>query len=119
MGGSPELLEVIYFMIGQKLTPILEEIEFTIIDFDSQVNLKPQYGPNAIRSASKILLSVLMDKMWELHEAEKMPQEYRIKMAEACGGELRKLLKTYTGIDSFEFYSETIVGEDFIISKSI
>lgn len=106
-------------MIGQKLSPILEEIEAAIIEFDCYQNTKPNYSDTAIRASSKIFLSVLIDKMWELQEKEKIPQNERVAMAGKCGAELRKLIKTFCNIDSFDFYNETIVSEHYIISKSI
>jgi hypothetical protein len=106
-------------MIGKKLSPILEEIEAAIIEFDFYKNTKPNYSDTSIRAAAKIFLSVLMDKMWELQEKENMPQNERLAMAEKCRQQIRQLIKTFCNVDSFEFYNETIVGKDFIISKSI
>lgn len=106
-------------MIGQKLSPILEEIEFAIIEFDSEVNTKPNYSNSALRSASKILISVVMDKMWELQEKEGIPQEDRENMAVAAGNELRNYLKKFCDVDSFDFYKTTIVGENGFIHKKL
>lgn len=106
-------------MLGKKLSPILEEIEVAIIEFDCTQNTKPNYTDAALRAAAKIFISVLMDKMWELQEKKNMPFSEREKMATQCGKDLRQLLKTYTDTDSFEFYNETIVGRNFIISKSV
>lgn len=106
-------------MIGKQLSPILLEIEAAIIDFDCHVNNKPCYTEDALRAAGKILISVFMDKMWEMQEDDKMSQEYRIEMAQKCGEDLRKMFKIYCNIDSHDFYKETIVGSDYIISKTI
>lgn len=106
-------------MIGKQLSPILLEIEAAIIDFDCHVNTKPCYTEDALRAAGKILISVFMDKMWEMQEDDKMSQEYRLEMAQKCGEDLRKMFKIYCNVDSHDFYKETIVGNDYIISKTI
>ena len=106
-------------MIGKAISPILLEIEAAIIDFDCDVNVKPCYSQDALRAAAKILLSVIMDKMWEMQEDDKMSIEYRLEMAQKCGEDLRQLFKTYCNIDSHDFYKETIVSKDYIISKTI
>ena len=93
-------------MIGKKITPILEEIENAIIDFDFHVNSKPEYTQNAMRAATKIFMSVLMDKMYELQNFDNMLLEDRKNMAERAGNDLRKLIKSYTGLDTWDFYKK-------------
>lgn len=87
-------------MLGQRLTPILAEIENTLWEFEG----KPNYQAKALPAACKIFISVLMDRMWELQAAENMPDAQRCEMAESLGNEIRKLVKTYTGIDTHEMY---------------
>ena len=91
-------------MIGEKLQPILEEIENTIWEFEANVGIKPNYPDDSLKSATKIFMSVVMDKIFNLQNNEKMDMEDRLKMAEACGKDIRKLIKTYTDIDTHEFY---------------
>lgn len=91
-------------MIGNRLSPILEEIESTIIEFDANYGMKPQYGKGGFRAATKIFISAMMDQLWELQDNEKMPIEDRTNMAEQLGKDLRKLIKTYTDIDCQDFY---------------
>jgi len=92
--------------IGQKIQPILKEIEDTLWEFEAFNGSKPCYPEEAIASASKIFISVLMDKMWELQEKEKMDLEDRSNMAEKLGGDIKSMLKTYLNVDSFEFYKK-------------
>lgn len=106
-------------MIGKQLSPILLEIEAAIIDFDCHVKTKPNYTEDALRATGKILISVFMDKMWEMQEQDNMSQEYRLEMAQKCGEDLRQMFKTYCNVDSHDFYNETIIGHDYIISKTI
>ena len=90
-------------MIGKKLTPILEEIEDTILEFDIK-GLKPCYEGDSLRASCKIFMSVLLDEMWNMQEAENMPLIDRCNMATSAGNDLRKLIKTYTGKESLNFY---------------
>lgn len=106
-------------MIGKAISPILLELEAAIIEFDCDVNIKPCYSQDALRAAGKILLSVIMDKMWDMQEDDSMSMEYRMEMAQKCGEELRQLFKTYCNVDSHDFYKQTIVGDDYIISSTI
>jgi hypothetical protein len=96
-------------MIGKNLTPILNELEATILEFKGN---KPNYGDSALRSASQIFIDVVMDKMFDLQESENIPLEERSVMAKKCGLEIRKLLKTYCNVDSYDFYKETIIFEN-------
>ena len=106
-------------MIGKQISPILLELEAAIIDFDCHVNIKPCYSKDSLRAAGKILISVIMDKMWEMQEEDNMCQDYRMDMAQKCGEDLRKLFKTYCDVDSHDFYKQTIIGHDYIISTTI
>ena len=87
--------------LGEKLTPILEEIESTLFEYEGD---KPDFGPTAMRAAAFIFASVMLDKMWELMEKEEI--EDRDTMGFKMVEDLRKLVKTYTGIDSKELYKE-------------
>ena len=91
-------------MLGEQLNPILLEIEDAILEFDIEIGTKPNYSLDGFRAATKIFMSALMDKLWELQDAEKIPQEDRENMATKCGEDLRKFIKTYTDIDTFDLY---------------
>ena len=91
-------------MIGKKLSPILTEIETTILEHEIHHGAKPEYSDDAFRAATKIFMSATMDKMFDLQMREKMNFDDSGKMAEKFGCELRKLIKVYTNIDTYEFY---------------
>ena len=91
-------------MIGQRLSPILLEIEEIIIENEVNLGLKPNYSKEAIWSAAKIFMSVILDKMWELQELENIDIEDRGNMAIKCGKELRAFVKKFTDIDTHELY---------------
>jgi len=91
-------------MIGQKISPILEEIEDTLWEFEANDGSKPNYTIEGFRGGVKIFMSVLMDKIWELQSNEKIPMENCIQMVEQAGKDVRQLIKTYTDIDTHQLY---------------
>ena len=90
--------------IGEKLSPVLVEIEDTLWEFEYNVGSKPSYTREGFRAAIKIFMSVMMDKIWELQEGEKIEMEDRIKMVEKLGQDVRRLVKTYVDIDTPDLY---------------
>lgn len=91
-------------MIGKRISPILEEIESTLWEFEANRGIKPEYTIEGFRAATKIFMSVLMDKIWELQQDEKIEMQDRINMVTKAGEEVRALVKRYTDIDCHELY---------------
>ena len=89
---------------GNQISSILLEIEGAIIDFDLNDQGKPNYTEDAFRASIKIFASVLMDKMYNLQENEEIPLEERSKMAFQAGLDLKKLVKTYTDINTHKLF---------------
>jgi hypothetical protein len=92
--------------IGKKFSPILVEIEDTLWEFEAYSGAKPEYTIDGFRAGIKIFMSVLMDKIWELQQDEKIDMQDRINMAEKAGNDVRNLVKTYTNIDCHELYKK-------------
>ncbi len=92
--------------IGQRISPILEEIENTLWEFEANRGLKPEYSTEGFRAAIKIFMSVMMDKIWELQQDEDIGLEDRLNMVQKCGEDVRALIKTYTDIDCHELYKK-------------
>jgi recombination DNA repair RAD52 pathway protein len=92
--------------IGSKLTPILVEIENALLEFEAFNGSKPNFSDDALRAATKIFSSVLMDKIYDLQETEKMDLKDREYMAFWAGNEIRKLIKNSTGIETHDFYND-------------
>lgn len=61
---------------------------------------KPNYTNRQFMNAVIIFQTALMDKMYDNQDYDKMDIENRFKMAESCGLDLRKLIHTYTGLDT-------------------
>ena len=91
-------------MIGKNLSKIFVEIEDTLWEFEANGGLKPEYTIGGFRAGIKIFMSVLMDKIWELQQDETIDLQDRINMANKAGEDIRKLIKTYTNIDTHELY---------------
>lgn len=93
-------------MIGEKLSPILREIEDTLWEFEANSGSKPEFTMEGFRAAVKIFMAVMMDKVWELQTDEYMSIEDRLNMVQKCGEEVRKVVKTFTNLDAHEFYNK-------------
>ena len=91
-------------MIGKTISPILVDIETALWEFELNSGIKPEYTTDGFRAGIKIFMSVLMDKIWELQQDEKITMEDRINMVQKAGEDVRKLVKTYTDIDCHELY---------------
>lgn len=68
---------------------------------------KPNYTNREFMNCLIIFQNALMDKMYDNQDYDKMSIDDRIKMSVQCGLDLRKLVHTYTGLD-------THIVEDFI-----
>ena len=91
-------------MIGALMSPILVQMEETLMGYEANVGLKPCYSEKAFRAVIKLFTSVLLDKMWELQNREDMSEEDRLNMANKLGEEVRKMVKVYTNIDTHTLY---------------
>jgi hypothetical protein len=91
-------------MIGEKISPILNQIENTLWEFEAEIDIKPEYTIEGFRSGIKIFMSVMLDKMWELQKNENISQDDREKMAVKLGKDVRNLVRIYTNIDTYDLY---------------
>ena len=69
-----------------------------LLDFGN----KPDYSNRDFLNTIIIFQSALMDKMFELQDKEEMTLDDRCKMAESCGESLKKLIHTYTGLNTHD-----------------
>lgn len=97
---------MLFVVIGKKISPVLVEIETALLEFEAAVPMKPEFTQAGFRAAVKIFQSVLLDRIWELQQKENMPRRDRINMVEQAGKDIRKLIKTYADIETFDLYSE-------------
>lgn len=87
--------------LGEKISPILSEIENTLLD---NYETKPGFNNEGFRASIYIFQSALLDKMWELQEKENLSIKIREEMATKCGKSIRSLIKTFTDIDTYKLY---------------
>lgn len=81
----------------------LEFIASDILDQNAEAignENKPNYTNRDFMNCLIIFQTALMDKMYDNQEYDKMSFEDRINMANQCGLDLRKLIHTYTGLDT-------------------
>lgn len=91
-------------MIGKEISQTLSELEDALWEFECSDGLKPGFTTDGFRAATKIFMCVMLDKMYELQEDEGIDMKHRMEMAEKCGNDVRRLIKTYTDIDTHELY---------------
>jgi hypothetical protein len=88
----------------KKHTQLLELIANDFLDQNiSSIGLKPNYSNRDFMNTIIIFQTALMDKMYDCQTYDNMSIEDREKMAESCGQSLRKLIHTYTGLDTHKF----------------
>lgn len=91
-------------MLGKHFSPILEEMEDALWEFEALNIGPPQFTDEGFRASCKIFMAALMDKMWVMQSKENMLNKDREKMAEYAGQEIRKLIKVMTNIDTKDLY---------------
>lgn len=92
--------------LGRKLSPVLEEIEDALWEYDAQKLGDPDFTDAGLRASIRILMSVLLSKMWQHQNKQKMSQSEREKQALYCGDTIYKLVLEVTGIDTKKFYGK-------------
>ena len=91
---------------AKNLQKSIIELGDRILLFNVQEGLKPNYSGEVLPLASVIFMSALMDSMYDLQDKERMKLADREAMAQSCGEELRKLIKTYTNMDPHDFFQK-------------
>ena len=94
-------------MIGEKLSPILEEIDNAMLDFKVACpNTNPKFTTEGFRSAISIFMFAMTDKLYENLEIKNATQNEAEFEAMQLGQELRKMVLRYTGIDTYDLFSD-------------
>lgn len=83
--------------------PILKEISSGMLE---TLEIKPNFSNDALIDATLIFQTVLFDKIHDIQHHENMKLKYGLEMAESCGKDLRKLIHTYTGLDTFKLIED-------------
>jgi len=77
-----------------------KELELIANDYLEQNGEKPNFTNRDFMNTIIIFQTALMDKLFDNQNYDKMDIENRMKMAEACGTDLRKFIHTYTNLDT-------------------
>ena len=75
-------------------------LEYIANDYLDQNGEKPNFTNRDFMNTIIIFQTALMDKLFDNQNYDKMDIENRMKMAEACGNDLRKFIHTYTNLDT-------------------
>lgn len=90
--------------LAEKLEPIFIELENTLLDSAVAKSGPLNFSDDSVRAIIYIFSTMMIDRMWNLSEDEKLELKDRSNLAESLGSELRKFIKTYTNIDTYELY---------------
>lgn len=88
---------------GEKVAPVLEELETAMWEHEAQFEgERPMYPDTAIRSAAKIFMNVMADRMFAEQERKEIPMDQRELQAETLGLVIYHTILKYTGLDTRE-----------------
>ena len=92
---------------GKQISPILAEIAEDMWEIDSRELQQPyEYADRALADATKIFMSVAMDRFWSNAEKEGWTMEQRSEKVQALGEGLRAFIQEHLGVDSHDFYKK-------------
>lgn len=103
-------------MIGQTLSPILEEIEATLLEHTVNNGEPQNFTDDGFRAATHIFLTALLDRAYRTFIEEHGQSVMCEINAELIGQDVRFLIQRYTGIDTRDLYNtppHTILATDF------
>ena len=75
-------------------------LEYIANDYLDKNGEKQNFTNRDFMNTIIIFQTALMDKLFDNQNYDKMDIENRMKMAEACGNDLRKFIHTYTNLDT-------------------
>ena len=82
---------------------ILKEIALGMLQ---TAEIKPNFSNDTFLDAILIFQTVLTDKIYDCMQDDGIEFEDQIKMIETAGKQLKKLIHTYTGLDTFKLVNE-------------
>ena len=79
--------------------PILKELASGLLEV---AEIKQNFSNDALMDATLIFQSVFVDKIFDCMKEDGSEFQDQLNMVESAGKELRKLIHTYTGLDTFK-----------------
>jgi len=83
--------------------PILKELAAGMLE---TAEIKPNFSNDAFIDSILIFQTVFTDKIFDCMQEDGSSNDDQIKMIQASGNELRKLIHTFTGLDTHELVKE-------------
>lgn len=90
--------------IGDQYNEVFEALHDALWEHDADVETPYGFPDEALRNASKIFMTVMMDRLWERIKAENIQMPIAEKMAEDLGREMRELVKKHVLVDVANYY---------------
>lgn len=90
--SEKELIELVKIMTKQ-----FSEISL-------RIEVKPNFSDDDFMYATQVFMWILTDKMYDLQTEQNMDINDRILMSDSAGKELKKLIHTFTGIDTVGYF---------------
>ena len=87
------------------LSDVFAKTENVLLDY-AILGRKLNITEEGFRACVFIFSQAMMDRMWDLQQEEKMDIKDRCNMAKAVGEDIRKLVKIYTNLDTFDLYEK-------------
>ena len=89
---------------GENYNPILEEIAEGFWEHEADVATPFKFPPEALNHATKIVMTVMMDRLWNRIKDGDIKQPIAERMAEDMGTEFREFVKKWTFVDLHDFH---------------
>ena len=88
--------------------PIIKQLSSGMLE---NAEIKPNFSNDAFIDVVLIFQTLFTDKIFDCMQEDESSLEDQIKMIQSAGTELRKLIHTYTGLDTFKLVENYGKGE--------
>jgi len=91
--------------IGQKLSPVLEEIERTLWESEADERGAPEFTDKGFRAAIKIFMAAMMDRNYRLRKENLALRDLENQALE-MGKIIKALVHKYTNVNTHDLYKK-------------
>ncbi|MBP9839974.1 MAG: hypothetical protein KBC44_03310 [Candidatus Pacebacteria bacterium] len=103
---------------GKNISPIFEELSDALWEIDAREDNEPyEYGEFALNHATKIFMSVIMDKLWTRMQAQDLEPEEMEALTIKLGEGLKQLIRDTLHIDMGDELTREIENKRSLISE--
>lgn len=93
--------------MAQAVEEVLTELEDCLLIRSANSADAMGISKDCFRAALYVFQTAFLEMIWQVQEGDNMDLEDRIAMVEAAGNDLKKLVFTYTNIDTKKLYDKT------------